>query len=71
LAGLEPLSDYGLGNGIGLSLNESPVISEKGGKGLKEGMCLALRLAARDEIYGRVMFGNTLLVGKDGAEVVT
>ena len=71
LSGLELLSDYGLGNGIGLSLNEPPIISEKGAQRLKEGMCLALRLTARDEIYGRVMFGNTLLVGKNGAEVVT
>jgi Xaa-Pro dipeptidase len=71
LAGLEPLFDYGLGGGIGLSLNELPIISEKGAQRLKEGMCLALRLVARDEIYGRVMFGNTLLVGKNGAEVVT
>jgi hypothetical protein len=30
-----------------------------------------LRLPARDEIYGRVMFGNTIIVGKNGAEVVT
>ena len=71
LSGLELLSDYGLGGGIGLSLNEPPIISEKGAQRLKEGMCLALRLTARDEIYGRVMFGNTLLVGKNGAEVVT
>ena len=71
LAGLQPLLDYGFGNGIGLSLNESPVITERGGQRLKEGMCLALRLAARDEIYGRVMLGNTLIVGKDGTEVVT
>jgi Xaa-Pro aminopeptidase len=70
-AGMEPLSDYGFGNGIGLSLNESPVVNEKGAQRLKEGMCLALRLAARDEIYGRVMFGNTVIVGKNGAEVVT
>jgi Xaa-Pro dipeptidase len=71
LSGLELLSGYGLGGGIGLSLNEPPIISEKGAQRLKEGMCLALRLPARDEIYGRVMFGNTIIVGKNGAEVVT
>lgn len=65
------LPDYGFGNGVGLSLNEFPVISEKGAQRLKEGMCIALRLAARDEIYGRVMLGNTIIVGKNGAEVVT
>ena len=70
-SGLEPLSDYGLGNGIGLSLNESPVISERGGQRLKEGMCLALRVAVHDKTFGNVMIGSTLLVGKNGVEVVT
>ncbi len=70
-SGLEPLSEYGFGNGIGLSLNEAPVIGEKGAQKLKEGMSLALRLPVSDKNHGRVMFGNTLLVGKNGAEVVT
>jgi len=70
-SGLELLSDYGLGGGIGLSLNELPVINEKGVQKLKEGMCLSLRLAVRDKTYGSTMFGNTLLVGKNGAEVLT
>jgi len=70
-SGLEPLSDYGLGNGIGLSLNEWPVINERGGQKLKEGMCLALRVAVHDKTLGNVMIGGTLLVGKNGVEVVT
>jgi Xaa-Pro aminopeptidase/Xaa-Pro dipeptidase len=70
-SGLELLSDYGLGGGIGLSLNELPVINEKGAQKLKEGMCLSLRLAVKDKTYGSTMFGNTLLVGKNGAEVLT
>jgi Xaa-Pro dipeptidase len=70
-SGLELLSDYGLGGGIGLSLNELPVINEKGAQKLKEGMCLSLRLAVKDKTYGSTMFGNTLLVGKNGAEIVT
>jgi Xaa-Pro aminopeptidase len=71
LSGFELLSDYGVGNGIGLSLNEAPIISEKGAQKLRDGMCLALRLGIKDKTYGSVMFGNTLLVGKNGAEVVT
>ncbi len=70
-SGLELLSDYGLGGGIGLSLNELPVINEKGAQKLKEGMCLSLRLAVKDKTYGSTMFGNTLLVRKNGAEVLT
>ena len=70
-SGLELLRDYGLGNGIGLSLNEPPVISDKGAQRLKEGMCLALRLAVSHKTYGSVMLGNTLIAGKNGAEVLT
>jgi Xaa-Pro aminopeptidase len=70
-SGLEPLSCYGLGNGIGLSLNESPVINERGGQKLKQGMCLAPRLAVHDKTLGNVMIGSTLLVGKNGVEEVT
>jgi Xaa-Pro aminopeptidase len=47
------------------------VISEKGAQKLKEGMCLSLRLAVKDKTYGSTMFGNTLLVRKNGAEVLT
>ena len=70
-SGLDLLPDYGLGNGIGLSLNEAPIVKEKGARKLKEGICLALRLAVKDKTFGRVMFGNTLFVGKHGAEIVT
>jgi len=70
-SGFDLVADYGLGGGIGLSLNESPVITEKGKEKLKEGMCLSLRAAAKEKSGRLVMMGNTLIVGKDGAEVVT
>jgi Xaa-Pro aminopeptidase len=69
--GFELLADYGVGNGVGLSLNELPVVSVKGAQRLKEGMCLAVRLPVRDKTYGKVMFGSTIIVGKNGAEPVT
>jgi Xaa-Pro aminopeptidase len=68
---LELTPEYDLGGGIGLSLNEAPAISQEGSQKLKEGMCLALRPTVKDKTHGRVMFGNTLLIGKNGAEVVT
>jgi len=70
-SGFEMLADYALGNGIGLSLNEQPVVRAKSAQKLKEGMCLALRLPVRDRTFGKVMFGSTLIVGKDGVEAVT
>jgi len=70
-SGLELISDFGYGNGIGLSLNESPVIKEKSAQRIKEGMCIALRLPVTDKTYGKIMFGRTFLVGKNGAEAVT
>ena len=70
-AGSGYMSQYGLGNGIGLSLSESPAISREGAGRFAKSTCFALRLAVRDTTYGSVMFGNTLLVGKSGAEVLT
>ncbi len=70
-SGLEPTPDFGYGNGIGLSLNESPVIKEKSAQKIKEGMCIALRLPVTDKTYGKIMFGRTFLVRKSGAEAVT
>ncbi len=70
-SGFEVLADYALGNGVGLSLNELPVVSAKGAQKLKEGMCLAIRVPVRDKTLGKVMFGSTVIVGKDGVEVVT
>jgi len=70
-SGFEMLADYALGNGIGLSLNEQPVVRANSVQKLKEGMCLALRLPVSDKTFGKVMFGSTLIVGKEGVEKIT
>ena len=62
---------YGLGRGIGLSLNEWPLIDPGAKEELKEGMCLTLRLAVKDGTGGAVMIGNTLSLSKTGVEVLT
>jgi Xaa-Pro aminopeptidase len=62
---------YRLGNGIGLSLKEFPIVSSDEMARLTDGMCFALRIVVQDTKYGSIMLGNTLLVGKNGAEVVT
>jgi Xaa-Pro aminopeptidase len=61
--------DYGFGNGIGLSLDEAPVIAAGSTAPLTAGMALSLRLATPAE--GGQMIGDTLLVGVAGSEIVT
>lgn len=63
--------DYGLGQGIGLSPKEFPVISGEDETALKNGMCFSLRLGVKDKDLGAVMIGNTLHLTKKGPEVLT
>ncbi|MBI4296253.1 MAG: aminopeptidase P family protein [Chloroflexi bacterium] len=62
---------YGLGQGIGLSLQEHPVLAESETIQLKEGMCFTLRLAMRDHGKGAIMIGNTVILSANGLEVLT
>ena len=68
---VEYLSDYGLGQGIGLSPRESPALSKEDKTALKEGMCLTLRLLVKDEGLGAMMIGNTFLLTKKGPQILT
>ncbi len=63
--------DTGLGQGVGLSLNESPLISGKDETELKPGMCFALRIAIKGANSEAVMVGNTVLLLKNGVEIAT
>ena len=54
------ISAYGLGEGIGLSAQEMPVLSETENSLLKKGMCLAFRLGVEDQSLGAIMLGDTL-----------
>jgi Xaa-Pro dipeptidase len=65
------MHEYGLGQGIGMSMHELPVIDEDDNTQLKEGMCLTLRLAMKDRKLGATMTGNTLCLTKDGPEILT
>ncbi|MFC2072865.1 M24 family metallopeptidase [Chloroflexota bacterium] len=65
------MPEYSLGQGIGLSLQESPIISEGDTTPLAEGMCLTVHLAARDNTTGAVMIGNTVYLSENGPEVLT
>ncbi|MFH1122632.1 MAG: M24 family metallopeptidase, partial [Pseudomonadota bacterium] len=70
-AGADVIDDYGLGQGIGLSLKERPIFREDAKGALDEGMCLSLRLGVRDKTMGALMMGNTFRVSKTGLEGLT
>jgi Xaa-Pro aminopeptidase len=67
----EYIPDYGLGQGIGLSPKELPVIAKEDRNILDKGMCFSLRLGIRDQEMGGIMIGNTIYLSKKGPEVLT
>ena len=67
----DAIHDYGLGQGIGLSLQELPLLTEEETNPLREGMCLTLRLAIKNGGEGPMMIGNTIHLSKAGPEILT
>lgn len=65
------LPDYGLGQGIGLSLEEPPFFRKDDPTLLKKGMCFALRLALKDGDSGVLMLGETIHLSRSGPEILT
>jgi Xaa-Pro aminopeptidase len=65
------MPDYGLGHGIGLGLEEPPLLDEKDPNQLTEEMCLVLRIAIQDKERGALMTGNTVSLSSTGVEVLT
>ncbi len=63
--------DYGLGQGIGLDLQEFPNISSEEATLLQEGMCLAFHIALKDKASGELMLGDTVCLSKDGPMPLT
>ena len=70
-SGIDYMPEYGLGQGIGLSLQEPPVIAEEDMNQLRDGMCLTLRLAMKDKGVGAIVMGNTIHLLKGRSEVLT
>jgi Xaa-Pro aminopeptidase len=60
--GFEPLTEYGLGYGIGRSPEELPWIAEEDSSRLVEGMAIALHLIVKSKNAGVLMKGETFLV---------
>jgi Xaa-Pro aminopeptidase len=65
------IRDYGLGNGIGLSLQEIPFFDEKDTNRFSKGMCFVLRLTLQDQERGAMMIGNTICLSESGVEILT
>jgi Xaa-Pro aminopeptidase len=70
-ASLDTIPTYGLGNGIGLSLQEFPILEEGVTDDLKNGMCFAIRMAAKDKEIGSAMIGETIILSDDHQSVLT
>ena len=70
-ARFEEISGYGMGQGIGLSLKELPLIAKEDRTVLADGMCLSLRLGIRDKELGAAMIGDTIYISKAGPGVLT
>jgi Xaa-Pro dipeptidase len=68
---IDIIHEYGLGQGIGLSLQEFPLLIEEDRTQLQEGMCLTLRLAIKNKEMGAIMIGDTIYLSKSGPEVLT
>lgn len=68
---VECIMDYGLGEGIGISLQEFPALAEGETAGFEENMCFSLRLAVKDNEAGAIMLGNTILLAAEGIQVLT
>jgi len=69
--GLVPILDFGVGEAIGLSLKETPFITEEETNSFKEAMTFSIRLLTRDEDLGARMLGNTVSINKNGTEILT
>ena len=61
-----------IGHGVGLELDEPPVIWTRGEEVLREGMVLAVEIEVNTPTVGLMAkLEDTVVVGSDGAEVVT
>jgi Xaa-Pro aminopeptidase len=67
----ECLLGYGMGNGIGLDLQEFPRIAADEASPLKEGMCLGFHMAIKDPAQGTVMLGDTVCLSQEGLQRLT
>lgn len=63
--------DYGIGQGMGLSPKEFPVLRKEDRSILHQGMCFSLRLGVTNKMIGPTMIGHTLSLSRKGVDVLT
>lgn len=68
--GFSYINEYGMGNAVGLSPNECPIIEEKETEAFKEGMTFSLRILVNDNETCARMLGNTVYISKKGGVVL-
>jgi Xaa-Pro aminopeptidase len=62
---------YMIGHGIGLELNEPPIISKSDDSQVEDGYVIALDMHMMDENVGVVKLEDMVLITKDGNEILT
>lgn len=70
-SGYKCLSDYGMGQGVGLSPEEAPVLSLDDKATLYGGMALVLQLGVKDSKLGAVVNGETIYLSRTDCEILT
>lgn len=60
-----------IGHGVGLELNEPPLLRKNNQKPLEEGMIIALELEMANSPYEVVKLEDTILLSSEGAEILT
>ncbi len=68
---VEYISDYGLGDGIGIGLQEFPALTAEETVAFTDRISFSLRLAVKDSEAGAIMLGNTILLAEEGPTVLT
>lgn len=67
----EYLIKYGLGQGVGLSLHEQPLIDRNATGHFEEGMSFTLHLMSNEKKIGPSITGETILLSNEKPEVLT
>lgn len=60
-----------VGHGVGLEINEPPLLCERDGTALPENSVVAIEMHLSDPRWGTVKLEDTVLVRRDGAEFLT
>jgi Xaa-Pro aminopeptidase len=69
--GFGPNFSHGTGHGVGLEVHEAPTVSQRGASDLEEGMVITVEPGIYIPGKWGVRIEDTVLVEKDGCEIIT